>query len=850
VTRPQVVRRLVGAFLRAGRVWRSALVGGVAAVLLMMTFVALQSFTLSADQRTERDLGGYGATMDVGALGAGTAEALESAAQEAGAAAGTVVSASLDVALADPSGPRLVYRETAASLKEFPAPVLLVDGRWPEVPGEVVATTGVSSYVHEGVLDVLGGQRELTVVGTIEDPYATGSHAVVAARGTWEWLNWEALAAFTDPTLTGQLWWTGAPALSVVDEIAPHVDAQSFEMYGDLSDPAARAVLADNGVLTREASLSRPALGAVELYPLAFNVPSVLLPAVAALVGLGANGRRARRSTATLRAVGLTARDATVGVIGAGCVAVTLSTLAGVGLGSAAGLALRPLLGSLATQPLGPADGLVPAAARIMVTTVVALAVGIIVSVARARLTRLRAAAAALPLARKMPFVRQVGLVLLAVALAWQSAVMSSIFDAIPIVVTTMLITVLLAPSLVHRAIRRLPTHGAQGVLAARRLLAEPTRTVLAVSLLALSVGPALATAVLVQSVKVETSAMAAPLVAPGQVLVASSNLDTVPPAQVADIVAAAVGTAPVPVRSVGDAGLAVAAHASGLGRVIAVDTPQDLAQICGTDLTDQHTDLLHAGGAVDLADPTSKRRQPLWAAPPGAATADPVGDLEVEGMECADAWQQSVALAVLTATAHQLGLPTVDAQILFTDVPAAAAGQALDAVATAGLDTSYVQVYDGPGDVPLPPEVLITLISVVVLGAGLVGCATWARAGTVDRHDRSLRALGLPRSWLRGVLQRESIAIVAIGLALALGVALVPVALTTLRLPDATVVVPWWGIGLLTVIPIALSALATTIAGRRLKDPPRPAKDFQLSRPNRTAGCEQPPELAATTVP
>jgi len=47
---------------------------------------------------------------------------------------------------------------------------------------------------------------------------------------------------------------------------------------------------------------------------------------------------------------------------------------------------------------------------------------------------------------------------------------------------------------------------------------------------------------------------------------------------------------------------------------------------------------------------------------------------------------------------------------------------------------------------------------------------------------DRSLRALGLPRSWLRGLLQRESAAIVAIGLVLALGVVLVPVALTALR--------------------------------------------------------------------
>jgi putative ABC transport system permease protein len=841
VKRFQVVRRLVRAFLRAGRVWRPALVGGVAATLLMATFVALQSFTLSTVQRTERDLGGYGATMDVGALRTGSARAIESAVQQAGADNGTVVAASLDVALADPTGPQLVYRETAAGLEGFPAPMRLVDGRWPDVPGEVVTTTGVLRYVHDGSLDVLGGQRTLTVVGTIEDPYATGSTAVVAARGTWEWLEWSELTAFADPVLSGQLWWTGATAESVVAEIAALLDAQSFEMYGDLSDPAARAFLVENGVLTREASLSRPALGAVELYPLAFNVPSVLVPVVTALVGLGVNGRRARRSTATLRALGLTARDATVSVVGAGCIAVVLSVTAGVVLGSGAGLVLRPVLGPLSSQPLGPVDGLAEAGTRIVVTTIAALAAGIVVSAARSRVSGLRAAAATLPLARRMPFVRQVGLVLLTVALAWQTAAMSSVFDAVPIVVTTMLMTVLVAPSLVPSAIRRLPTQGAQGVLAKRRLLAEPTRTVLAVSLMALTVGPALATAVLVQSVKVETSAMAAPLVAPGQVLVASSNLDAAPPARVTDIVADVVNNRPVAVRSVGDESVSVAAHESGLGRVIAVDTPHDLAQICGVTLPEEPTTLLLAGGAVDLAEPAAQRRQPLWAAPPGATTMDRIGDLEVRGLQCADAWGQSVALAVLASTAHGLGLPTVDAQKLFTDVPPAAAGEALDAVASAGLDTSYVQVYDGPGDVPLPPEVVITLVSVVVLGSVLVGCTTWARAGTVDRHDRSLRALGLPRSWVRGMLQRESVTVAVAGLLLALGVALVPVALTALRLPGATVVVPWWGIGLLVLVPAALSALATAVAGRRVGNPTsRAVPARQSGRPARISATRE----------
>lgn len=816
MTRVRVVWRLMGAFSRAGRVWRSALPAGIAALLLMTVFVALQSFTLSSGQRTERDLGGYEATMSVGTLSAGNAEALESAARRAGATVATVVVFSPDVTLADPGGPRLGYFEAAGS-EEYPVPVRLLEGRWPGKPGEVAVTAGVMEYVDGGKLGILNGFRQLTVVGTIEQQYATSAISVVAARGTWDSLSWAELPGFMPPALGGQLWWSGAPPSAVVDEVAPLLAPDSFEMYGDLEDSSARAGLVANGTVTRDASLSRPALGAVELYPLAFTVPSLVIPALGALLGLGANSRRARRNMATLRAVGLTARDATIGVVGAGCVAVLLATVAGLLLGAAGGLAVRPVLAELASQPLGPADGLVDAAARILGATAVALAAGVVLGVTRARLAPLGIVAAALPLVGKMPFARQAAFVVLVVALVWQSAAMSQLFDAVPLVVVIMLLALLTAPELVRGIITRLPTRRSHGLLATRRLLAEPTRTILGVSLTALTVGPAVAMAVLVQSAVIESSAMAGPLVAPGQILVSTGDSTVPPPPEVGDLVARSVGSSPVTIWNVGDADLMVTAGPSRLGWVAAVDTPQDLARVCGTDLTEENVDLLAAGGAIDLQDPTAHRQQPLWTSVPGALTADDLGNLTVGGTLCAEAWQRSGALVVLTDTVHRLGLPTIPSQLLFTDVPLDTARQALDAVAAAGWDPHYLEVYDGPGAVPVPPEVIIALIAVVVFGAVLVGFTTWSRISTVERHDRSLRVLGLPSVWLRRVLHRESATITATGLSIALVIALVPVALTSLRLPEATIVIPWAGVLGLIAIPMALSALVTTVASHRL---------------------------------
>lgn len=243
------------------------------------------------------------------------------------------------------------------------------------------------------------------------------------------------------------------------------------------------------------------------------------------------------------------------------------------------------------------------------------------------------------------------------------------------------------------------------------------------------------------------------------------------------------VGSPPVTIWSVGDAGLSVTSRATGLGRVAAVDTPQDLARLCGTDLTEQNVDLLVAGSAIDLQDPTARRQQPLRTAAPGALTTHELGNLTVRGTQCAEAWQRSGALVILTDTVQRLGLPTIPSELLFTDVPDDTARQALDAVAAAGWDPHYLEIYDGPGNVPVPPEVIIALIAVVVLGAVLVGFTTWSRISTVERHDRSLRALGLPSAWL----------------------------------PEATIVVPWSGVIILTAIPMALSALVTTVASRRL---------------------------------
>ena len=206
-------------FMRTRPMRRSAAIGFVTAAALMVVFVSLQGFSQSSEQVVQRDLGRFDARAGLGegfGLGpgeAGATRAATTAADRAGASDAMVLLESFDVApaIGDPP-PVTTFQEADWASRPFPDRYSLIDGRWPDKPGEAILTPSLADATkHDKVVPVLSGNEKLRVVGRVTDRYATASSKILAAPGTWRGLDAPGLAT-RYPTLQASptLLWSGA----------------------------------------------------------------------------------------------------------------------------------------------------------------------------------------------------------------------------------------------------------------------------------------------------------------------------------------------------------------------------------------------------------------------------------------------------------------------------------------------------------------------------------------------------------------------------------------------------------------------------------------------------------------
>lgn len=810
-------RRLAARFARTRPLRRSAVVVGVITGLLMVLFIGLSEFSLTAAHRVERDLGRFDAQTQLvdGISLRGDPRPVTAAVTAARSAGGrdvTVQIASYDVRVDTAPHAAAGYYEMAWTADPFPQRWTLRSGHWPTRPGQVVLTAVLADVTHRrSSVPVLSGNSRFQVVGTVTDRYATRSAEMLAAPGTWHALPWSRLGV-KYPTLSGSvtLLWTGGHDQQVSGALVTLLAAQPGALP--------RAAIVENFtqyLLTRPQLLASSPTGWVQRLPIAWSVPSRVLPLLGVLAVFAINDRRLRRNLATLRAVGVNARDAALGVGLAAAGWSLLAAAAGAAAGIAAGITTRPLAQAENTSPLAP----LPPVTGPLLRLGVAVAVGCAAALLAALVAR-RGSPAMLTTAPRTPrgWVRPLRWTVTGAAAAFavrQAVAARGVPDALFLLGTVTVVLLLVTPDLLG-AVLRLPTRGPRRRLASRQLRFDRRRSVGAVCVIAAALGPVVSVLTLTNSASVSDQHTQISPVPDHQLLISPGDIIQAPPAALVRLVTA----------SVGDHGTRIAVRTAGTdtrfvqpgtgGPVLLVDSVTDAARVNNAPLTPAEADTLSRGGAVLF----SAVSPPLPALAVRDATTNaltPVPGVPVTVGPFQTSWAYTNRAVMLTVTARAHHLPVGAAQTLFTGVDPATVAAAEKAATDAGWASTYLHAYRAPDASPIPPVLADTTAALAVLVPLTVFAGSRAQAATLRGYSAGLLAIGLPRRWVRDVLSLEVLGQLALATAVGLTAGIVPIAVAVAKVPSFGLYVPWLQLGEVLAGCVAAALLALLVAGRHL---------------------------------
>lgn len=168
--------RLASRFGRTRPVRRSAAVVAVCTAVLMLVLIGLSEFSLTSAHRAERDLGRFGAQVQladqVGLRGdPRVVTAAVAAARSAGGRDVTVQIAGYDVRVDTAPRSGAVFYEMAWTADPFPRRWTLRSGVWPTRPGQVVLTAALAAATHHArVVPVLSGLGRFRSWPTVTRP--------------------------------------------------------------------------------------------------------------------------------------------------------------------------------------------------------------------------------------------------------------------------------------------------------------------------------------------------------------------------------------------------------------------------------------------------------------------------------------------------------------------------------------------------------------------------------------------------------------------------------------------------------------------------------------------------------
>lgn len=795
-----VAWRLARPFIRSDAVRALPLALGIVIALLIAAQTCLSSLGLSQAQLVARDLGPFDGSAQIPLALREDTQAVGDvvdALSAAGAEDPAWVLESMDLRLTGGDGEVVQYREAAWASGSLGNRYVLLDGRWPSRPGEVVLTRPLAGAVSGGTVDVLSGTSTFQVTGTVEDHFVRTGREILAAPGTW----------------TGQDWaWIGKAFPSVAGSVTV--------LWHRLSSDEALEVIAatmnsdEEGLVTtalslvdRSELLSEPDRSLADLYPTAYAVPAAFLPVVLTVLALAVGERRLRRAVGIFRMVGISARDATLATWGVGMASVVAAAVLGAVVGAFIGWAVRPVVAVFSPQPLSPFG--LPVAGATQAIGLVALTCVIMAGTAAVMQSQARAAmvtAFARP-AASLGFLRHVLVAVTAVAVLWAGAHLRTLFDIVTMTVASTVLVALVTPTVMRILLRTFGETSVLVRLAKRQMQDGGRRTTTAATVIAVTVGPALAMVTLLGSVQAGGSALSREGVGVDQVYLSTGSLFEPPPDHVVDLAAAeAPGARAVAVYALGVEEQMVTSRVDGLGLVHAFDTVNDVADLCGGALTDDARTVL-AGGVLYLGEGSTGDGR-LWAHSGQPASPGPAASIACPG------WERDVAAVTLTETARNRGLPVHPSGTVLVGVTPDQVGRILGEIEDYGYPVSLARHDAGAQAMPIPMAAWLGVAVPVALALGCAVVSGRAQVRALAVHLPVLRAIGLTSQWAQSVVRLQVVLVVAIGAALGLTAAAVPVVTAHLRLDDVNVVVPWVPAGALIVLVLAVAA-ATSLRVR-----------------------------------
>lgn len=828
--------RLAARFARSSAIARSTSIVFVAGLFLLAMFVTLQTLTLSGEQRAERDLGRFGASVGYGIVAQPGDEAvvkdLLRAARKAGATDAMVSLIATDVQLASGGvggGPReLTLQEAAWASLPFPDRYVLLSGRWPRRAGEVVVTDPEDVSAVPGMtLSALGGSAPFRVVGTADDRYARTS-ALLAAPGTWAGLSPQLVERF--PLLEAQpvLFWSGSSASRVTAAFAAVAKARG-EAEVELGAVADTLSTRDQVAASREETwISRT--------PAGYTVPSLLLPLGAVALVFGLSDRRLRRTLHVLTSLGIRrsvgVASLSLAVAGWCVIAASVGALAGTALG----LGASELIAHLRGLPAGPVSGLAAPLLRLVGAVGLGAACAGLVLFASGRATR---APRAGPASRPGRRGRGRGARHLLAIAAWCATVLLSLQVDSPakaMIVAGVLTVgvILLVPELVDLMLRMLPERGPRTRLSRRQLAADRHRAAAAVALLAVILGGSLGYITLLDTLVRTVDEQSYPDVLPGQLLVAGRNGGPEPPPrQVLDAVERSDRARRLPrfelrylngdLDPLGNPRRAVSLEGTSGESILALDSVAQVEQLVAHPLTSSQGMVLRRAGMLVWSDTASSTggtaagaRLAVTAgdARVGAPIEVPAATVDSDKVE----WRGGTSGVLLTSTARRFRLPVSTGATMYTGVSASQGRALQDAVIRAGLDAKTIRLYRAPPPAVPPAALLATAVGLVILALLASLVATRGQGRILRGYLGRLISIGLPVSWARQVLLYQQAVIVAVATVVGLLIALPPAIIATLRISGFVLSIPWTQILILIASIYAATFLAALHASRRLR--------------------------------
>lgn len=818
-----LARRLVG---RRDVVQALAVVALPLAVLLAL-FMTVHSLTLSPQQRSDMLFGRYQGLVQLGGTthtrdGIPPRAVIDRIRRDAPGGQSAVVLSSPDLSFAElPRFGQPFYTEADWPRHPFGDRYTVLSGRLPRRVGEIAVTAGLVDRPLGRVLTAASGNVTLRIVGVIRDRFARSSTQVLGAAGTWASFDWDTLSRAGFSIL---------PSIQILG---------NFRHWDRVNEIASRFQASQGSVggtgLDRAMVAADPPQSFVEQEALVYRAPADGVAVLCPLLLLGLRGRRGRRLTAILRAIGIRPGRSTVAVTGGSIVLA----LAAIPVGAVAGLLLGLLirLASLGNAPLSPPVSVLGETARFAVIAAAAMLAAGLAIAARQRGHSVNELIARRPSARAMLVVRLVAAVAAVAGIAVMVPGVKAGTNNTAISILAAIAVCLLIPEVLGGLRHVSARLGVRWRLVSSRVAIDRGKSWAVCAALIACIGPFVAISAERAAGQAYQRATRVLQIPEGQVAVGrlpNARFDRVDP-RVLRITRRIAGGRPIEVTQLvvsrdiyANPPRAIVApngrfpQTNSSQALLGVRNVGALRRLLGENLTAHAAAVVARGGVAHFAGfgPPVPSRAPIGmtdSSLPGARVQSTTRPVPIASIPNDHAWSSQGTGFILNSTARRLGLPMHVHLAAFTNVSRAQIQQINHALERAGLPVRTLIQAQPFQYAPEPAGLLIGRYSLLLVLAVLMTIALGSSARSLRAESRSLIAIGLRPSWAQRALAIQSLALTAIGLLGGIAAGAVSIVIYVTRLSDFTVVVPVGQLLILVAGSLAIAVLTALLAGRRL---------------------------------